>query len=152
MGQKGLKLAFWPKIAVLAELGVPLQKKIRYVVFDGFPNPLFFNCLKPIGTPTWRTHLFLMVKQPKFGDHILYTLCTQAGDCKCLGFFWGWHFPILVSIAHLNYLFIEKHKKISPLLKNPKAVKSFSIKSLSLSSVSWRLLMFCFSFQICSKI
>ena len=50
------------------------------------------------------------MRQPKFGDHILYTLCTQAGDCKCLGFFWGWHFPILVSIAHLNYLFIEKHK------------------------------------------
>ena len=43
-------------------------------------------------------------------------------------------------------------KEISPLLKKPKAVKSFSIKSLSLSSVSWRLLMFCFSSQICSKI
>ena len=37
-------------------------------------------------------------------------------------------------------------------MKKPKAVKSFSIKSLSLSSVSWRLLMFCFSSQICSKI
>ena len=50
------------------------------------------------------------MKQPKFGDHILYTLCTQAGDYNCLGFFWSWRFPILVSFAHLNYLFIEKHK------------------------------------------
>ena len=40
----------------------------------------------------------------------------------------------------------------SPLLKRPNAVKSFSVKSLSLSSISWRLLMFCLSFQICSDI
>ena len=95
-----------------------------------------------------------MMRQPKFGDHILYTLCTQAGDHNGLvssgaDVYQYWYPSPISTICLLRNTNL---KEISPLLKKPKAVKSFSINSLSLSSVSWRLLMFCFSSQICSKI
>ena len=70
------------------------------------------------------SHLLLMARQPKFGDHTLYTLRTQSEDSEV---FWYSR-----SIRQLpNY---------PPLLKRPKGVKSESVKYFSVSFASWPLL------------
>ena len=70
------------------------------------------------------SHLLLMARQPKFGDHTLYTLRTQSEDLKVF-----WYSRSICQLP--NY---------PPLLKRPKGVKSESIKYFSVSFASWPLL------------
>ena len=69
------------------------------------------------------SHLLLMARQPRLGDHILCTLPTQSEDSQ-------------VS-SHSHY-----HLYHPPLLKRPKEVNSESIKYFSLSSASRPLLKY----------